>query len=92
MLGTDWQGRIGELRQRLGSTPLLLDIGRDSVSARSELLRSGADDFWLSSAGASDLLTRLRLHDFSYALRAALRWAELAAQAQGAVDLPPAAA
>ena len=62
VLGTDWQGRIGELRQQLGSIPLLLDIGRDSVSARSELLRSGADDFWLSSAGASELLTRLRLH------------------------------
>jgi DNA-binding response OmpR family regulator len=62
VLGTDWQARIGELRQQLGSIPLLLDIGRDSVSARSELLRSGADDFWLSSAGASELLTRLRLH------------------------------
>jgi DNA-binding response OmpR family regulator len=62
VLGADWRERIGELRQRLGATPLLLDIVRDSVSARSELLRSGADDFWLSSAGASELLTRLRLH------------------------------
>ena len=26
------------------------------------MLRSGATDFWLSSAGASDLLMRLRLH------------------------------
>ena len=62
VLGADWRGRITELRQRLGTTPLLLDIGRDSISARSELLRSGADDFWVSSAGASELLTRLRLH------------------------------
>jgi DNA-binding response OmpR family regulator len=62
LLAADWRERVPALRQRLGATPLLLDIGRDSVSARSELLRSGADDFWLSSAGASDLLTRLRLH------------------------------
>lgn len=62
VLGADWGAQIADVRQRLGATPLLLDIGRDSVSARSELLRSGADDFWLSSAGASELLTRLRLH------------------------------
>jgi len=62
LLGAEWQGRIPQLRAQLGPTPLLLDIGRDSVSARSELLRSGADDFWLSTAGPSDLLSRLRLH------------------------------
>ncbi|MFO7628023.1 MAG: winged helix-turn-helix domain-containing protein [Prochlorococcaceae cyanobacterium] len=50
------------LRQRWPGVPLLLDIGRDSVPARSDCLSSGADDFWLSGLGASDLLTRLRLH------------------------------
>jgi DNA-binding response OmpR family regulator len=41
---------------------LLLDIETDSVMGRSESLSSGAHDFWLSSAGPSDLLMRLRLH------------------------------
>lgn len=62
VLSADWGGRIQELRQSLGPIPLLLDIVEDSVPARSEVLLQGGDDFWLSSAGASDLLTRLRVH------------------------------
>ena len=62
VLGGDWEERLPELRQRLGAVPLLLDLGVDSVAGRSRLLRSGASDFWLSSAGTSDLLMRLRLH------------------------------
>ena len=62
ILGAEASPLIPELRQRLGEVPLLLDIGSDSVAARSRMLRSGASDFWLSSAGASDLLLRLRLH------------------------------
>jgi len=62
LLGQEWEPRLPQLLEQLGPTPLLLDIGRDSVAARSQLLRSGATDFWISSAGASELLTRLRLH------------------------------
>lgn len=54
-------GRIPELRQRLGATPLLLQVNEDSVAARVHCLSAGADDFWLSSLGPSDLLMRLRL-------------------------------
>lgn len=53
--------QIPELRQRFGSTPLLLNIGEDTVEARAHCLSAGADDFWLSSLGPSDLLMRLRL-------------------------------
>jgi DNA-binding response OmpR family regulator len=41
---------------------MLLDLGNDSLEARSRCLSAGADDFWLSSQGPSDLLMRLRLH------------------------------
>jgi len=54
--------QISELRARLGSTPILVDVQADTVEARSLCLSSGADDFWLSSLGPSDLLMRLRLH------------------------------
>jgi len=62
ILGMEAAGQLPALRQRLGEVPVLLDIGHDTVAARSGILRSGATDFWLSSAGASDLLMRLRLH------------------------------
>ena len=62
VLGAELADQLPALQQRLGAVPVLLDIGTDSVAARSRLLRSGATDFWLSSAGASDLLMRLRLH------------------------------
>ena len=53
---------IPELRRRWGAVPLLLGIEEDSVAGRCRCLQSGADDFWLTSLGPSDLLTRLRLH------------------------------
>jgi DNA-binding response OmpR family regulator len=56
------QSRIAELRQRYASIPLLLDVGADSVEGRVLCLSCGADDFWLSQQGPSDLLMRLRLH------------------------------
>jgi two-component system, OmpR family, response regulator MprA len=62
VLGAELAEQLPALRERLGTAPILLDIGHDSVAARSGMLRSGATDFWLSSAGASDLLMRLRLH------------------------------
>jgi DNA-binding response OmpR family regulator len=62
VLGAELADQLPQLQQRIGAMPVLLDIGTDSVAARSRLLRSGATDFWLSSAGASDLLMRLRLH------------------------------
>ncbi|MEI6358935.1 MAG: response regulator transcription factor [Synechococcus sp. ELA619] len=62
VLAVEAAGAIPQLRQHLPSAPLLLDIETDSVMGRSESLSSGADDFWLSSAGPSDLLMRLRLH------------------------------
>jgi DNA-binding response OmpR family regulator len=54
--------RIPALREQLGAIPMLLDLGNDSLEARSQCLSAGADDFWLSSQGPSDLLMRLRLH------------------------------
>jgi DNA-binding response OmpR family regulator len=62
VLGAELADQLPMLQKRIGAVPVLLDIGSDSVGARSRLLRSGATDFWLSSAGASDLLMRLRLH------------------------------
>ena len=54
--------RIPALREQWGAIPMLLDLGNDSLEARSQCLSAGADDFWLSSQGPSDLLMRLRLH------------------------------
>ena len=62
LLSADQAGRISALRQHWGTIPLLLDVGTDTVEARIHCLSSGADDFWLSSLGPSDLLMRLRLH------------------------------
>ena len=62
VLGLDTAGAIPQLRRQFPAIPLLLDIETDSVMARSECLSWGADDFWLSSTGPSDLLMRLRLH------------------------------
>ena len=62
ILSADQVPLIGDLRQRFGPMPILLDLQQDSVQARSACLRSGADDFWLSTIGPSDLLMRLRLH------------------------------
>ncbi len=62
VLAVEAAGAIPQLRRQLPSVPLLLDLETDSVMGRSESLSSGAHDFWLSSAGPSDLLMRLRLH------------------------------
>ncbi|MEB3349954.1 MAG: response regulator transcription factor [Cyanobacteriota bacterium] len=62
VLDAEQQGRIPALRQQLPGVPLLLEIAHDTVDDRSHCLASGADDFWLSCAGPSDLLMRLRLH------------------------------
>jgi len=56
------EGRIAGLRRRWGALPILLGLADDSVEGRSRTLVSGADDFWLTGLGPSDLLTRLRLH------------------------------
>lgn len=56
------EGRIQELRQRFPGTPVLLGVTSDSLEGRVRCLASGADDFWLTAVGPSDLLTRLRLH------------------------------
>ena len=62
VIGADQIDLIAELRQRFGAMTILLDLEQDSVEARANALRCGADDFWLSCLGPSDLLLRLRLH------------------------------
>ena len=62
VLALEEAGAIPQLRRQFPAIPLLLDIEIDSVLGRSESLSWGAHDFWLSSAGPSDLLMRLRLH------------------------------
>ena len=62
ILAADQSAWITDLRQRFDAMPILLDLREDSIAARSACLQSGADDFWLSTVGASDLLLRLRLH------------------------------
>jgi len=54
--------RLEELRRRWGAVPMLLGLGGDTLEGRIRCLASGADDFWLSQQGPSDLLMRLRLH------------------------------
>jgi DNA-binding response OmpR family regulator len=62
LLAASEEARIPELRERFGPIPMLLDERDDTIEARVHCLSSGADDFWLSSLGPSDLLMRLRLH------------------------------
>ena len=62
LLSADQASRIPALRAQWSDLPLLLDVGEDTVEARVLCLSSGANDFWLSSLGPSDLLMRLRLH------------------------------
>jgi len=62
LVSSSHMGLIGELRAQLGAIPLLVDVQEDTIEARASCLSSGADDFWLSSQGASDLLMRLRVH------------------------------
>jgi DNA-binding response OmpR family regulator len=61
VLAASADGQIAALRQQLPGVPLLLDVEENTVEARVHCLSAGADDFWLSSLGPSDLLMRLRL-------------------------------
>jgi len=61
-LSSGLEEHIPCLRRRWGALPILLGSPQDDVEGRCQALGSGADDLWLSSAGPSDLLTRLRLH------------------------------
>jgi len=56
VLAADQAALIQDLRSRFGAMPILLDLERDSVEARAACLGTGADDFWLSEIGPSDLL------------------------------------
>ncbi|MCT0201893.1 winged helix-turn-helix domain-containing protein [Synechococcus sp. CS-603] len=60
--GSEGLAMLPALRLALPGIPLLLDIETDSIAGRSSCLSAGADDFWLSSAGSSDLLLRLSSH------------------------------
>lgn len=62
ILSAPLAGSIPALRQRWGALPILLGSAHDDVEGRCLALSSGADDLWLTSAGPSDLLSRLRLH------------------------------
>lgn len=62
LLSADQAARIGALRQRWPGCPILLDIEQDTIEARTLCLSVGADDFWLSALGGSDLISRLRVH------------------------------
>lgn len=56
------EARIPALRARWRAAVILLGIPDDTVEGRSRTLASGADDYWLTALGPSDLLTRARLH------------------------------
>jgi DNA-binding response OmpR family regulator len=62
LISSNHVASIPELRAKLGAIPLLVDVQEDTVEARAHCLSSGADDFWLSNHGASDVLMRLRVH------------------------------
>jgi DNA-binding response OmpR family regulator len=61
VLAPGQEGGIPLLRRRYGAVPVLLGVGSDTLEGREHCLASGADDFWLSDHGPSDLLMRLRL-------------------------------
>ncbi len=62
VLAPEAEGRIAEFRHRFPGVPLLLGVRCDSLEGRVRCLARGADDFWITTLGPSDLLTRLRLH------------------------------
>jgi two-component system response regulator MprA len=62
ILSPTLEGQIPSLRRRWGPLPILLGCPHDDVEGRCLALGSGADDLWITSAGPSDLLSRLRLH------------------------------
>ncbi len=61
VIAPDQERAIPLLRQRHGAVPLLLGVRGDTVEGRERCLSCGADDFWLTDHGPSDLLMRLRL-------------------------------
>lgn len=62
ILSPHYADRIPDLRRCWGSVVVLLGLERDGMLERARCLASGADDFWLTTSGPSELLTRLRLH------------------------------
>lgn len=62
LVGSDAIDQVGSLRDRFGSMPILIGVSEDTIEAREACFSCGADDFWFTNAGASDLLQRLRLH------------------------------
>ena len=61
VVSSNQAGLIPQLRSQFGAMPILLDVEHDTVEGREACLSAGANDFWLSSLGVSDLLQRLRL-------------------------------
>jgi two-component system response regulator MprA len=61
VLAAEAAPQIQTLRQLLGAVPILLAVAEDTVDGRVRCLSAGANDFWLSELGPSDLLMRLRL-------------------------------
>ena len=62
LVGADAIDQVASLRDRFGSMPILIGVSEDTIEAREACFSCGADDFWFTTSGASDLLQRLRLH------------------------------
>jgi len=63
ILSPHYADRIPDLRRYWGPLlVVLLGLEQDGMLERARCLASGADDFWLTNSGPSELLTRLRLH------------------------------
>jgi DNA-binding response OmpR family regulator len=63
ILSPNYANRIPDLRRCWGPlVVVLLGLEQDGMLERARCLASGADDFWLTNSGPSELLTRLRLH------------------------------
>ena len=63
ILSPNYADRIPDLRRCWGPlVVVLLGLEQDGMLERARCLASGADDFWLTNSGPSELLTRLRLH------------------------------
>jgi DNA-binding response OmpR family regulator len=63
ILSPNYADRIPDLRRCWGPLlVVLLGLEQDGMLERAGCLASGADDFWLTNSGPSELLTRLRLH------------------------------
>ena len=62
LVAPDAIDQVALLRDRFGSMPILIGVSDDTIEAREACFNCGADDFWFTCSGASDLLQRLRLH------------------------------